>query len=258
MAGTPMILKFAKTLYMPLNVVAQRIRQFGNTQFRITQFIGSMTLSIFCVLPALAYKPTKADLDELEHARTAANAGKYEECYNGVCHVAVKGHPQAESVLGQLYEKGIGVEKNTAKAEMYYKKAASKGVKEAQARLGMMLYKGEGLAKDPKAASKWLKMAANQNVAEAQYNLGNMYLKGEGVPMNLQEGSSWLHRAAANGFTAAEGALADLPAVKPITGGTKSGAQYQEGMSNLEHSWQGYSDLAGSLQKIDTEASATR
>jgi len=207
---------------------------------------------------AKAYKPTKADLEELEHARAAAKEGKYEECYNGVCHVALKGHAQSESILGQLYEKGIGVEKNSDKAAVYYKLAAQKGVKEAQARLGMMLYKGEGLAKNPKEASKWLKKAAAQNVAEAQYNLGNMYLKGDGVPMNLQEGSSWLRRAAANGFKSAETALADLPQVKPITGGTQAGASYQKGLSNLEQSWQGYSDLAGSLQNLDKQASSSQ
>jgi TPR repeat protein len=225
---------------------------------RLLQLTSCMFLSLLCALPAPAYKSTKADLDELEQARTAANSGKYEACYNGVCHVAIKGHPQAQSILGQLYEKGIGVDKNADKAAMYYRKAAGKGVKEAQTRLGMMLYNGEGLAKNPKEASKWLKMAAKQNVAEAQYQLGNMYLKGDGVPINLVEGSNWLHRAAANGFHAAEGALADLPQVKPITGGTKAGANYQQGMANLEQSWQGYSDLVGSLQKIDTQAALPR
>jgi TPR repeat protein len=216
-------------------------------------------LSVACPQMSWAstHVTTKEDIDELEKAHSAIKNGQYIECYNGVCHVADRGHPQAQQLLGHLYEKGIGVEKNAPKAVLYYEKAAKQGVGEAQMRLGVMLRNGEGVAKNPKQAEKWLKRASKQNIGLAQYHLGQMYLHGEVSSPNLIAASNMLRRAAANGVKEAETAIADLP---PIGGATRAptgpGIAYQENMDNLTKSWQGYADMVNVLREVDAKASA--
>jgi hypothetical protein len=207
-------------------------------------------------LPAHAmHRTTSVDIAELEAAKSAAAKGEYTECYNGVCHVANRGHAQAETLLGQIYEKGIGVEKNLGKAAQLYEKGAQKNIREAQYHLGLMFMHGEGVAKNPKRAIVLLKRAANQDLGEAQYHLGKIYMHGEGTPVNLALANQWLHRAAANGVREATVAIDSLPPVQPITGGTAAGRSYQEGMGNLEQSWQGYADLSKTLGSIDSSVS---
>ncbi|CAM6000380.1 unnamed protein product [Sphagnum balticum] len=215
-----------------------------------------MSLFMLVELPSHAmHRTTSVDVAELEAAKAAAGKGEYTECYNGVCHVAERGHAQAETLLGQIYEKGIGVEKNLVKAAQLYEKGAQKNVREAQYHLGLMCLHGEGVAKNPKRAVVLLKRAANQDLGEAQYHLGRMYMRGEGTPVNFAVARQWLHRAAANGVREATVAIDSLPAVQPITGGTAAGRSYQEGMGNLEQSWQGYADLSKTLGSIDSSVS---
>jgi TPR repeat protein len=199
---------------------------------------------------------TKADIEELEKAHSAIKDGQYMECYNGVCRVAERGHPQAQQLLGQIYDRGIGVEKNASRAAEYYEKAAKQGVGEAQTRLGVMLRTGEGVSKDPKHAQLWLKKAAHQNIGEAQYHLGQMYLHGENSSPNLYAANLWLRRAAANGVTEAKEAIQNLPEVGAVTQPSKAGIAYQQGMGNIEQSWQGYADMVKIMREVDEKAAA--
>jgi TPR repeat protein len=223
-----------------------------------TILLVSFVLSVACpqMTWARTHVTTKADIEELEKAHAAIKDGQYIECYNGVCHVADRGHPQAQQLLGQIYEKGIGVKKDAPKAVLYYEKAAKQGVGEAQARLGVILRNGEGVSKNPKRAQMWLKKAAHQNIGEAQYHLGQMYLHGEVSTPNLLAANLWLRRAAANGVVKAKEAIENLPEVGAVTQPSKTGIAYQQGMGNIEQSWQGYADMAKVLREVDEKAAA--
>jgi hypothetical protein len=193
--------------------------------------------------PVFADSTQASDVEELEHARQAAKQGQYVECYNGVCRVAHRGHPQAQSILGHMYEQGVGVEKDIQKSIQWYEKAAMKGVADAECRLGHIYYHGKGVPRDPKKACKWLTRAAQHNSAEAQNTLGHMYLTGDGVKKNIQTASQWLHKAAANGVKDAEQAIVSLPAVKPVTNDMGPGIAFHQTMNNIEQGWQGYGDI---------------
>jgi hypothetical protein len=232
-----------------------------NNNFLVLRAILSIIFALSLACPQMTWAAkhvtTKEDIDELEKAHSAIKNGQYIECYNGVCHVAERGHPQAQQLLGHLYEKGIGVEKNAPKAALYYEKAAKQGVGEAQMRLGLMFRNGEGVAKNPKAAEKWLKRAAKQNIGMAQYHLGQMYLHGEVSSPNLEAASAMLRRAAANGVTEAKEAIEGLPEVGGAQRApTGPGIAYQQGMDNLTKSWQGYSDMVNVLREVDAKASS--
>jgi len=232
-----------------------------NNYLYIVRIALAIVLAISLACPQVTFASThvttKADIDELEKAHVAMKNGQYIECYNGVCHVADRGHPQAQHLLGEIYEKGIGVEKNAPKAALYYEKAAKQGVAEAQTRLGVMLRNGEGVTKNPKEAQKWLKRAAKQNYGEAQYHLGQMYLHGEVSSPNLLAAREMLTRAAANGIDKAKEAIENLPEVGGATRApTGPGIAYQQNMDNLTKSWQGYSDMVNVLKDVDAKASA--
>ena len=199
--------------------------------------------------PASAAPAQASDLEELEHARQAAKRGEYTECYNGVCRVAHRGHPQAQSILGHMYEQGVGVEKDIQKSIQWYEKAAMKGVTDAECRLGHIYYQGKGVPRDPKKACKWLTRAAQHNSAEAQNTLGHMYLTGDGVKKDIQAASQWLHRAANNGIKDAEQAIVSLPEVKPVTRDMGPGIAFHQTMNNIEQGWQGYGDVVQSVRQ---------
>lgn len=224
---------------IPLIVPA---KQWQHTQLAVLFCLSLFAFSSTCG-PAYAVSATQSDVEELEHARQAAKQGQYVECYNGVCRVAHRGHPQAQSILGHMYEQGVGVEKNIQKSIQWYEKAAMKGIPDAECRLGHIYYQGKGVPKDAKKACKWLTRAARHNSAEAQNTLGHMYLIGDGVKKDIRAASEWLHKAAANGIKEAEQAIVSLPAVQPVTKDMGPGIAFHQTMDNIEQAWQGYGDI---------------
>lgn len=73
-----------------------------------------------------------------------------------------EGYPPAQCVLGELYFKGIHVQKNYTEAEKWFTRAAKQGNLKAQLNLGSMYSNGRGVKKDLKKAEKWYKEAARQ------------------------------------------------------------------------------------------------
>ena len=69
----------------------------------------------------------------------------------------------------------------------------------AQTSLGWMYRKGLGVPQDDKTAVKWWRLAAEQGNATAQSNLGWMYLRGDGVPQDNAYAHMWWNIAASSG-----------------------------------------------------------
>lgn len=108
-----------------------------------------------------------------------------EERFTKTKMLAETGNVEAQLGLGMLYNMGLGVPKNAAKAVKWYQKAANHGDASAQLLLGEMFMSGEiGLPKNPTTAAKWYQKAADQGNMLAQNNLAEMYDSGEGVPKN--------------------------------------------------------------------------
>lgn len=78
----------------------------------------------------------------------------------------------AQTDLGYLYEKGIGVERDYAKALFLYNKAAKQGFASAQHHLGVMYENGQGVDQNYTKAFEWYSKAANQELREAQGKIG--------------------------------------------------------------------------------------
>lgn len=72
---------------------------------------------------------------------------------------------------------------------------AQQGDPDAQTNVGEINEKGMGIPPDYKAASIWYKKAADQGFSRAQINLGHLYEKGLGVPKNTVTALNWYRKA---------------------------------------------------------------
>ncbi|MFD2236196.1 tetratricopeptide repeat protein [Aureimonas populi] len=150
------------------------------------------------------------------------------------------GDAAAQTLMGELYLRGLGVTRNEAEAARWYRVAAEAGVAEAQFRLAMMLVDGIGVPADPAAARDLMKQAADADnplaafnygqmliqssptggfaeaagyfrtaaeagVSDAQYALSQLYAYGQGVPEQSDVSARrWLHAAAVRGHETAQ------------------------------------------------------
>lgn len=165
---------------------------------------------------------------------------------------ATEGDVRAILGLGEIFEKGLGVPADIAKARQWYLQAAYGGNAEAKFRLGRMLlaqpsawrlvyhdpereknnaerdrlYSSRKEAQEAAGndrwadivrphlveGERWLTEAARQGHGEAQYVLGSAYLAGMDLPFDLGQGLAWLSAAAWGGHPGAMMVVADLAA----------------------------------------------
>jgi S1-C subfamily serine protease len=112
---------------------------------------------------------------------------------------AQNGDATAQFNLGSMYANGIGVPKDSAEAEKWYRKAAEQGHAAAQLNLGRLYLPVDGSPRDAVSAVKWFRKAAEQGYAPAQLWLAGMYEVGVGVPKDSIECLAWSNIAAASG-----------------------------------------------------------
>ncbi|WIU42030.1 tetratricopeptide repeat protein [Methylorubrum extorquens] len=145
----------------------------------------------------------------------------------------------AMTLLGELYNQGLGVKPDPKRAHEWYRLAAVQNDPNAMASLGLMAMDGRGQPKDEKAGRTWLEQAARKGqpsacynlaliqlasdkpadlaaalanfraaaeaeIPAAQYALGVLYLQGKGVSKDTTQAAQWFRRAADNGDLGAE------------------------------------------------------
>ena len=143
----------------------------------------------------------------LTEARTAFDAGGYDEARTLLETAAERGSSTASLRLGRMYETGQGTRKNEQEAARWYRQAAEGGLAEAQFYLSSMYRDGRGVERNLDEAVLWCRRAAEGGLAEAQFILGRMYFRGQGVTRNDEEAVNWYRKAAAQGHQQAQGAL---------------------------------------------------
>jgi hypothetical protein len=76
---------------------------------------------------------------------------------------AEQGDVEAQVIVGEIYERGLGVEPDFAAAARWYRVAAEAGSRRAQVNLGNLYENGLGVAADPRAALEWYARAAGRS-----------------------------------------------------------------------------------------------
>ncbi|MBA2292019.1 MAG: SEL1-like repeat protein [Gemmatimonadales bacterium] len=149
---------------------------------------------------------------------------------------ASNGSATAQRILGTMYDKGLGVGEDPARAVEWYRKAAATdfeakfllaklvelgrgtyqsesesvammreaaagGHLRAQQTLAFRLENGAGIRKDESEALVWYRRAAAQDDAAAQTKVGEFLARGRGTQKNESEAVLWFEKAANNGST---------------------------------------------------------
>ncbi len=113
--------------------------------------------------------------------------------------------PQSQKILGQQFLVGNVVPQNYVQSAQWYELAAENGDHDAQNELAFLYYVGRGVKQSFTTSLRWFEKAARGGLAIAQYNVGIMWYTGNGVAKpDLIQAYSWLSLAAASGYADAK------------------------------------------------------
>jgi len=127
--------------------------------------------------------------------------------FNFQMKLAVRGNPEAQFKVGEMYETGFGVEQNTKEAVKWITKAASKGHETANFKLLYWDMEKNDLNNKNRNQFEGLKVKAEAGNPQAEYYLGKMYAHGVGVKKDSDKAIDWLNKAVFVGVFAAENEL---------------------------------------------------
>lgn len=132
------------------------------------------------------------------------NYAKAAENYHAA---TLQGHAIAQNNLAALYQHGRGVPKNLGKALQLYLASARQGNPVAQCNLASLYLTGAAVPRDLDVTVRWFRAAAEQRYPAAQHNLAVIYFKGLGVPVDYAQALAWERLAAEQGYPEAETGL---------------------------------------------------
>lgn len=108
---------------------------------------------------------------------------------------ANQGYAEASYRIGQMYAKGLGVDKDYKMAHEWLTKAAEKDHGDAAYQLGLFYENGHGVINYSRSLT-WYTKAANCGNVDAQYNVGIINFYGKGIQKDYTEALHWLEKVA--------------------------------------------------------------
>jgi len=78
-----------------------------------------LTLTITLFLLSVIVSPSFVKADDFQDAVRIANNGDFKTAYKMLVPLAEKGHAAAQLILGMMYFKGTGIEKNIVQADKW-------------------------------------------------------------------------------------------------------------------------------------------
>jgi uncharacterized caspase-like protein len=125
--------------------------------------LGRMTF----LTPRHPVKTTAQDCEIRGGEYVAYDRADYRTALNIWLPQAQAGDKEAQTYVGEIYEKGLGVPADYATAATWYRKAAEQGHTRAQINLGHLYEKGLGVERDPLQALQWYRQASGLREAIA-------------------------------------------------------------------------------------------
>ncbi len=114
----------------------------------------------------------------------------------------------AMTLIGVIYENGLGFNKDAAKAVEWYTLGAENGDHNSMVALALLKLEGSGTPKDPKGAADLFEQAAAKGDPIAMYNVGLLELQGSVRPYDVKAATANFRKAADAGYADAQYALA--------------------------------------------------
>ncbi len=158
---------------------------------RLLRPLRALSIAIFCISGT-----AEADF---AGGWNAYVAGNYNLALEEWLSLAEEGHSGALLNIGVLYEKGLGVDQDAAKAMEWFRKAADKGEIAAYHNIGVLYRDGRGVPQDHVEAAKWFLKAAENGDTYGRFQLGLASINGLGVPQNISDGVELIRKAADGG-----------------------------------------------------------
>jgi len=150
-------------------------------------------------------KVSKSDL-----AYGAFQRGYYLTAFEYALPLAKLGDPAAQTLIGELYEKGLGIKLDKKEATLWFKFAAQNGSREAQFSYALKLLEGKYVPQDKKAARELLKQAADAGHSVAQFNYAQIIVDERPTSRGFEIALGYYEKAAASGVADAYFAMAQI------------------------------------------------
>ena len=112
--------------------------------------------------------------------------------------LANEGDSTAQTALGLLYERGLGVPRDAALALVWYRRAAQQGDALAEFHIGSLFERGSGVGRDYTEAAAWYRRASEKGNESAQAALAYLYDRGLGVERDFGEAEALYSQASAS------------------------------------------------------------
>lgn len=116
---------------------------------------------------------------------------------------AKNGDAHAQTLIGEIYNKGLGVPEDPSAAADWYGMASKAGDPLATFELALLYQDGRGVTKDRKHAAELFRQSADAGNMMAKYNLGLLYVEGVYVEPSLTKAAELIGEAANSGITEA-------------------------------------------------------
>jgi uncharacterized protein len=112
--------------------------------------------------------------------------------------------PAAQTLIAEIYAKGLGVAENVARASSWYTLAAKNGDRMAAFELGLLYLNGDGVPKNRQRAAELFKQSADKGYAPAEYNLALLHVEGTDASPSLTDAAKLMKAAADAGLPEAQ------------------------------------------------------
>jgi TPR repeat protein len=127
------------------------------------------------------------------------NDSSYRQALDWYRRAVDAGSVDARVDLGLMYERGLGIARDSVAALRLYRSAAARGSPRGMSAVGRSYEQGIGVPRDYARARRWYRRAADAGSAEAMKRLGALYDHGLGVRRSHLRAGCWYERAAQAG-----------------------------------------------------------
>jgi hypothetical protein len=120
------------------------------------------------------------------------------------------GDPASQTLVAELYARGLGLPKDMKEAAFWYAAAAEAGDTAARLKFALLLLEGRFVDKDRDKARELMRLAADAGNSSAQFNYGQLLITDQPGDEGVKRALPYMTQAAENGIADAQFALAQI------------------------------------------------
>lgn len=128
----------------------------------------------------------------------AFQRGEYLTAFQLALPRAEKGDAAAQTLIAELYEKGLGIAKDTKQSAIWYEIAAKSGNREAQFSYALKLLQGKDLPRNKVAGEAMMKQSAEAGHPIAMFNYANLIVANRPTSAGYRKALPYYEKAAEN------------------------------------------------------------